>query len=440
MKLPTLLALPLLVLAPAPEPAQEAVDYAADVAFALDEIEERCGHFFELKDIDWDEVRDEFTEEAAEVETPEQHHLLLWRLLARLEDGHAEVQPLEAGEGIGYPEAPERASFGMFWCRSGKKVLVLRAFGALGGGLVEPGWEVVKVDGEKIVAWFENCVAEHRDTQSFSTDHHAEFSAMHWGLVGERGSRVEVEFKTHKRKKKTRTLTLEPVKAFNPGPAFFPENTTHLKDVAFAQLEDDLAYLHIRRCKSDLVEQLDQALAELGEPLGLIVDFRGNSGGGHFDELMQRLLPPGAEFGVGKRYVGAGQHVFAGPVVAIVDAGVVSAGETMAGMLKEDGRAYLIGTGPTAGMSSSKQVIELPSRLFALRVSVASNKGRFNDGRGIEGIGVVPHEEVEYEQEDLAEGVDTLTARAAELLEKHDDGRFPKGVVPYLPKDFDWEP
>ena len=96
-------------------------------------------------------------------------------------------------------------------------------------------------------------------------------------------------------------------------------------------------------------------------------------------------------------------------------------------MFKEDGRGYLIGESPTAGMSSSKKTLPLPSGLFELyRVSVASNMGRFNQGRGIEGIGVPPHEIVEYDAADLATGKDTLIERAAALL-----AAWPKEKVPY---------
>ena len=77
-------------------------------------------------------------------------------------------------------------------------------------------------------------------------------------------------------------------------------------------------------------------------------------------------------------------------------------------------------------MSSSKKTMPLPSGLFELYASVASNMGRFNDGRGIEGIGVPPHEEVAYDPKDLAAGVDTLIRVAEERL-----GDFPQGKVPY---------
>ena len=48
-------------------------------------------------------------------------------------------------------------------------------------------------------------------------------------------------------------------------------------------------------------------------------------------------------------------------------------------------------------------------------------------------VGVVPHELVEYRPEDLAAGVDTLIARAEELL-----ADFPGREVPYDPAAFGW--
>ena len=58
--------------------------YLDDVTFALDEIEKKCAHFFELKGIDWKDVRRRFTLEARKVRNAQQHLQLLVRLLARL--------------------------------------------------------------------------------------------------------------------------------------------------------------------------------------------------------------------------------------------------------------------------------------------------------------------------------------------------------------------
>ena len=68
-------------------------------------------------------------------------------------------------------------------------------------------------------------------------------------------------------------------------------------------------------------------------------------------------------------------------------------------------------------------------RASSLRVSVESNKLRFNGGKGIEGIGVIPHEILAYDPKDLSKGVDTLIARAEALLKK-----FPHNKVLYRAK------
>ena len=153
-----------------------------------------------------------------------------------------------------------------------------------------------------------------------------------------------------------------------------------------------------------------QALAGLGYVTGLILDMCGNSGIG-FDHvaLMGRFLPVGKTLKFQKRYQSAGERSCGGPVevlwrscggpvVVIVDCSVRSACETLAANFKEDG----IGESPTAGMSSSKTIIELPSRLFSVSVSVWSSMARSNAGRGLEGLGVKPHELIAFEPDDLA--------------------------------------
>jgi C-terminal processing protease CtpA/Prc len=198
----------------------------------------------------------------------------------------------------------------------------------------------------------------------------------------------------------------------------------------YGMLDKRTAYVHVRRCKEDLPQQMDEALAKVGSAAGLVLDFRGNSGGGFDHEgFMGRFVPKGKDLAFVNHYASAGPNPYAGPIVVIVDATVVSAGETASGIFKEDGRAYMIGESATAGMSSQKTTIELPSGLYGLYVSTSSNKGRFNGGKGIEGVGVIPHEILELDPKDLAAGVDTLIKRAQQLLAK-----FPQDKVPYKVK------
>ncbi|MDP6540128.1 MAG: hypothetical protein QF903_01975 [Planctomycetota bacterium] len=194
---------------PAPLSTAEDVDYLGDVRFALEVLERECGHFFRAKDIDWKQVSRRFLGEARKVETHEEHHALLWRLLARLRDGHASVRPLAAGEGVGLPESwrAERTGPGMFWCVSGKKVFVKNSWSGAAQVGVEPGMEVLKVDGEPAMKWLTRRVEEASDRISFSTDHQALYHACHWGLAAPVGTRLKLELKDVGRKKRKRTLT-----------------------------------------------------------------------------------------------------------------------------------------------------------------------------------------------------------------------------------------
>ena len=131
---------------------------------------------------------------------------------------------------------------------------------------------------------------------------------------------------------------------------------------------------------------------------GIVLDFRGNSGGSFGSEaLMGRFVPAGRTLAFDKKYESAGKVQYGGPVVAIVDATVRSAGETGSGMFEED-------------------------------------------GRGVEGIGVAPHELVSYAVKGLEAGVDTLLARALAILARFpDDPACAKERVPHDPKDFGWK-
>jgi len=90
--LPALAALPLLLAAPAPVALD--TDYEADVEFALEALEERCGHFFDLKDIDWKKVTKQFEKEAKKVETDQEHLVLLVRLHL---DGEVDLERARRG-------------------------------------------------------------------------------------------------------------------------------------------------------------------------------------------------------------------------------------------------------------------------------------------------------------------------------------------------------
>ena len=417
--------------------AQERSIYEKDVRYAAVEIEKICGDLIKEKKIDWRAAARALVTESKETKTDQEHLVLLVRMLARLRDGHATVRPLEKGKDVTWPKEEPKTGPGMFWCRAEGKIFIKNSWSAAKAAGIAPGMEVVKVNRKPVDDWLDGRIATLSDTISFSTDHQAFFYACHWGLQDPRGTKMALELRTPRGRRERIELTYRKASAVPSGPAFFPEGTdgTSKGDVHWAKTENGWGYIHLRRCKSSLPELVDQALAEVGDAPGIILDFRGNSGGG-FDHpaLMGRFVPKGETLRFKKRYESAGDAPYGGPVVAIVDATIRSAGETAAAIFKEDGRAYVIGESPTAGMSSTKKTIELPSGLFALYVSVGSNMSRSNGGRGLEGVGVEPHEIIEFDPKDLAEGVDTLIITAEERLKD-----FPKNKVPYDPRKFGFD-
>ena len=323
----------------------------------------------------------------------------------------------------------------MFWCRIGKKIYVKNAWGAAAKAGLAPGMEIVQVDGKPVTKWLDARIAKWGDWYSYPTDHYAFQHVCHWGLADPPGTKRKIILRNLRGKKKGTLVTYGKASPTTNGPAFFPENLKREGDLHFGVLASGYGYIHVRRCRGNLPEQFDVALAALEKAPGMILDWRGNSGGGFdHDALLGRFVPKGKSIAFAKRIRSAGDTPYGGPVVVIVDATVRSAGETGAGMFKEDGRAYMIGETPTSGMSSSKTTIELPSGLFSLYVAIRSNKARFNKGRGIEGIGVIPNETLEFRVKDLAAKKDTFILRAEYLLRK-----FPRKKVPYKPKDFGWK-
>lgn len=404
--------------------------YARDVEFLLDELEKKAGHFFKLKGIDWGRIETQFRAEAKKVRTDAEHVKLCARLLSRLRDGHAGLVDLK----VPWPDDSEgRKLTGprVMLLPIRGKVYVRAAFGEAAERGIEVGMEVAKIDGVPARTWVERKAEEKRDTTGYSTDHQAIYAACHWGLADRAGTKIAFLLRDGTKTKDV-TITRDGGTNYVPiGPVFPPEGLSTVGRQSYRKTPGGFGYVHLRDVPEDLPTQLDTILEAIGDVPGLILDMRANGGGGcDHEAVFGRFLAEGVKWeGKGASYVGQGKRPFTGPMVVIVDAGTRSAGETVSGILKEDGRAYMIGDEPTAGMCARKETLPVPSGMFSAYFAVRSNKARFNDGRGVEGIGVPPHEVVPYDPTELRRKVDTQIRRAEDLLRSG----FPKGKVRYEP-------
>ena len=145
---------------------------------------------------------------------------------------------------------------------------------------------------------------------------------------------------------------------------------------------------------------IDEALVKHPKAKGWIVDLRGNGGGGYDQTLIERIakLPK--------------------PVAVLIDAGCVSAGETLARDFRANAEARVFGT-KSAGSSSSKRTWSFPSGIATLSLPTRSRwRG---DGKPIEFNGIEPDVTVEAVPEELLEGKNSVIVRAKEyILQKAD--------------------
>ncbi len=132
-------------------------------------------------------------------------------------------------------------------------------------------------------------------------------------------------------------------------------------DVQWVRLKDGIGYIHVRRIRQGLEVSLDQALTALGDVKGLILDVRGNSGGGFNATTAFRNfdLAPGD---------GAAPHrpLYKGPIAMLIDERCISAGEGWASWFVARKRARLFGT-TTAGASARKETYTLRNGLYKVR-------------------------------------------------------------------------
>ena len=174
-------------------------------------------------------------------------------------------------------------------------------------------------------------------------------------------------------------------------------------------LADDLRVVKIDSFAEGVAEQVANALA--GEKSGVLLDLRGNQGG-----LLEEAVGVASLFFDGGRVVsysergGTAQFFEARrggdvktPVVVLVDALTASSAEIVTAALQERGRAIVVGQ-RTFGKSSVQEPFTISD---GSQVKFTVGHYRTPSGRDIDGIGVAPDVEADYE---------TGRSRALEIL------------------------
>lgn len=170
-------------------------------------------------------------------------------------------------------------------------------------------------------------------------------------------------------------------------------------------MDDGIGYLKIRSFQNDTSRDLNKHLkslrADMGGIKGLIIDLRNNSGG-LLDQAVavaDKFLSSGSivmTVGAGKkqREITIAQQLETDepeyPIAVIIDAGSASGAEIVAGALKENNRAVLIGD-RSFGKGTVQQLIDLVDG-SALKITVAKYLTPL--GTDIQSVGITPDMEL----------------------------------------------
>lgn len=362
---------------------------------------------FELKGIDWPQVGEELLPRARSVDTDEAFGLLCLELVARLEDSHAHLQ-----KGAANPLWPPMPQWDPgFACliddRRKPVVYYFDPRGPAEGAGVKVGMTVVSINGQPADEAIEECMTHTSRYVGYSSRRYLRYQAARWFLRQmERGAMVplllqEPDGRTHEFELPA-TLGVRYLPRL-PVPV---EGIADAGNVSWKMLEEDIGYIYVRRIRGDLIEKLDRAVAELKDARGLIVDVRGNSGGGFDARRAHRNFDPDSEEEPERRR-------FGGPMALLIDARCISAGEGWASWFIAQKRARVFGEA-TAGASSRKRTHTLKNGLYRVTFPVKAYRG-FLD-RPIERRGLEPDVPLRQNARDLAAGRDTVLEAAKRYL------------------------
>lgn len=230
-------------------------------------------------------------------------------------------------------------------------------------------------------------------------------------IRGEKGTKVTLRILRNKSEDLSFTITREDI---------------HLPSVKWEMLENKVGYIQVAQFGTDTSELMLQASREL-KTKGverIILDLRDNPGGSLLVavDMASMWLPEGKTILTEKRggittkeYKATGMTAFQDmPTVVLINAGSASASEIVAGALKDNKAATLIGE-KSYGKGSVQDVITRPG---GEKIKVTIARWQRPSGENIDKKGIKPDTEVKMTEDDYKQDRDPQKTRAEEFLRK----------------------
>ena len=195
-----------------------------------------------------------------------------------------------------------------------------------------------------------------------------------------------------------------------------------VQTVAYEMKEDQIGYIAVSEFDSVTYHQFETALEDLEAQgmRGLVIDLRNNPGG-NFDtvtDMLKLLLPQGVivstkdKEGNVEEVTCDGANEFDKPLAVLVNQYSASASEIFSGAVQDYGIGKIVGM-TTYGKGVVQQLIDLGDGT-CLKMTIAEYYTP--NGRSINGKGVEPDVEAEYEYDENNPEADTQLEKALEVV------------------------
>jgi len=399
MKVPVTTLLVAFALALLGEPHRAAAEderrYVKDLAAFFEEMDETYP-FFDLKGIrkGWPAVKKRLGKKLRRCSSDEEFLDIVLEAISYLRDGHIGFVEMRGK----YPETEPQYYPGIGFMPAAKNRVVVMSAAEKWAKVLKVGTVVTHIDGRQARAVLEkNSRRAWAEGGFFSSPQRARLFEYRIALRGKKGDKHKITYLDGKRKRTVVAISEIQAKGW-PHTYNMPKDLVrHGRSCRYGKLPSGVGYIYLRRIDRNTEEGIAAAFSSDADTKAWILDLRGNGGGGYNRGLVEKIAAVGR------------------PLAVLIDAGCISAGETLARDCVRNANARLFGS-TTAGSSSAKRRWAFPSRIATLSVPTRSRSGL---GRGIEYFGIQPHEKVEADPKEVERELNSCVLRAEEfLLEK----------------------
>lgn len=232
-------------------------------------------------------------------------------------------------------------------------------------------------------------------------------------IKGEKGTKVTLTLLRGEKREEIETVAVR--------------ETLEYRTVSSEMMDDGIGYIQITEFDGVTYDQYTEAYAELEDQgmQGLIVDLRGNPGG-NLDtvcDILDTILPEGLivytedKEGTRDEKVSDEEHQIDIPMAVLVNGYSASASEIFSGAVQDYGLGKIVGT-QTYGKGVVQQIFDLKD---GTSVKLTISEYFTPKGRSIDGEGITPDVEVEYEYDEENPDKDNQLEKALDVVREECD-------------------